>query len=241
MFKLREINAKGKSVLLIGDTHLPYEHQDYRKFCLAVKERFGCELVIHMGDYEDNHAISFHDSDCELFSAGYELQKVIAKTKGWYETFPNMITLDSNHGSLVIRRMKKHGIPIAHLKTLGEIYETPDWQWVDDLFLKTDIGRVYLTHGKTGTYNKLAREIGCHAIQGHFHGKCEVTWANSVFNQRYNMFTGCGVDRGSLAMAYGKNNIPQPILACGVLSKHGYPRNILMNLNAKGRWDGKLP
>lgn len=241
MTNITTIDAKGKAVLLIGDSHLPYEHKDYRKFCHEVKKRYKCEIDIHVGDYEDQHAISFHDSDAELFSAGHELERVIEKTELWKKSFPKMITLDSNHGSLVIRRMKRHGVPIAHLKSLKEIYNTPKWQWVNDIFIETKIGRVYGTHGKSSAYNKLAREVGCHAFQGHHHGKCEVTWANSVFNQRFNMFVGCGVDRDSLAMAYGRNNIPQPILACGVLSKHGYPRNILMNLTKTGEWDGCLP
>lgn len=235
---MQKINAKGKSVLLIGDSHLPYEHIDYLDFCQSVSHYFQCKLHIHMGDYEDHHAISFHDSDSELMSAGDELESVIEKTAYWYKAFPKMKILDSNHGSLVFRRLKKAGIPLTHIKPLKEIYDTPNWTWSEDILLETNQGDVYLTHGKTGVYNKLAREVGCSAVQGHFHGKMEITWANSVFHERFNMFVGCGIDRKSMAFAYGKNNIPHPLLGCGVIDGEGSPYIIKMRLNKKGRWVG---
>lgn len=230
--------AKHKSVLLIGDTHLPYEHWQYLDFLKAVKKKYKCEIVVHMGDFEDHHAISFHKSDCELFSAGQELEEVIERTKDWYKAFPKMHIIDSNHGSLVFRRLKVEGIPLQHIKPLSEIYNTPTWTWHEDLFIKTKRGDVYLTHGRTGTYNKLAREIGCSAVQGHFHGKFEITYANSVFHERFNMFVGCGIDRASMAFAYGKNNIPQPILGCGVIDENGMPHLCKMVLNKNNRWEG---
>lgn len=236
---MKKIRATGKSVLLIGDTHLPYEHPDYLEFIKDVSKKFNCKIHIHMGDYEDHHAISFHDSDCELLSAGDELKKVIHKTEDWYKAFPKMITIDSNHGSLVLRRLKKHGVPISHLKPLKEIYKTKTWTWVDEIILKTKIGDVFLCHGRATSYQKLAREIGCSAAQGHYHGKLEVTWCNSVFNERFNMFVGCGIDFKSMAFAYGKINIVQPILGCGVIDEKGYPYIIKMPLNKKGRYEKK--
>lgn len=235
---MKTVNAKNKSVLLIGDSHLPYEHIDYLNFCKYVSDYFSCKLHIHMGDYEDHHAISMHDSDVDLLSAGDELELVIEKTVYWYKAFPKMITIDSNHGSLVYRRMKKHGIPLAHIKPLKEIYRTPKWSWYSDVMLSTKQGEVYLTHGKSSVYNKLAREIGCSAAQGHFHGKLEVTWANSIFHERFNMFVGCGIDKQSLAFAYGKNNIPHPMLGCGVIDEEGNPHIVRMRTNKKGRWIG---
>lgn len=237
---MKTINAKNKSVLLIGDSHLPYEHSDYLEFIKAVSKYYNCRIHIHMGDFEDKHAISFHKSDSDLFSAGHELEMVIEKTKEWFKAFPRLKMLDSNHGSLVFRRAKSDGIPLKYYKELKDVYETPTWSWHEEILLSTNQGDVYLCHGKSGTYNKLAREVGCSAVQGHFHGKFEITWANSVFKERFNMFVGCGINRESLAFAYGKNNMPQPILGCGVIDEEGNPIIIKMRLNKKGRWNGKI-
>ncbi|MHA1676470.1 MAG: phosphoesterase [Candidatus Njordarchaeales archaeon] len=238
---MKKINGINKSILLIGDVHAPFEHCDYLAFCKAVHKKIQADIVINMGDWEDQHAISFHDSDCSLPSAGHELSLVIEKAKYWYKAFPKMKFLDSNHGSLVIRRMKHHGIPLEHIRPLKEVYNTPKWEWFEDILLKTRLGHIYLCHGKTSAYNKLAREIGCSAAQGHFHGKLEITWANSVFLQRFNLFVGCGINRASMAMAYGKNNIPQPMLGCAAIDREGIPHVYKMNIDKKtGRWDKKV-
>lgn len=235
-----QIDARNKAVLFIGDSHLPYEHVDYLRFCRAVSKKHKCQIHLHVGDYEDNHAISFHDSIGELLSSGDELNLVIERTKAWYKAFPNMWIADSNHGSLIYRRMKSHGIPIAYIKPLNEIYNTPKWQWAEDFMIKTNKNDVYMCHGKSGTYNKLAREQGCSAVQGHFHGKFEITWANTSINERFNMFVGCGINRQSMAFAYGKNNMPQPILGCGGIDRKGNPFLEKMHLDENGRWIGEL-
>jgi len=237
---MKIIDAKNKNVLLIGDSHLPYEHCDYLAFCKAVKKKYKCLLVIHMGDYEDQHAISFHDSDVDLYSAGHELEIVIEKTKHWYKAFNKMVTLDSNHGSLVIRNFKKRGIPMQHMRALKEVYNTPNWNWFESILLRTNAGDTLLRHNKSTTYQKFAREEGCNCWQGHYHGKAEITWCNTEYNERYNAFTGCGVNKDSLALAYGKANIPQPILSCGRIDQHGMPHVVKMNLDKKGRWDGNI-
>lgn len=236
----KRINAKGKAVLLIGDSHIPYEHKDYLKFCKAVSQKYQCKIYVHVGDEVDNHAISFHDTDPELLSPGAELEKAIVRLGGWEEAFPGMTLLTSNHGSLVIRKFKHHGIPIHYLKTFQEVYGTPTFEWVEDVLIETKLGLVYGCHGKSGTYGKLAKEMGCSAFQGHFHGKREVTWHVTAGGERFNLFVGCGIDRKSLAFAYGKNHIPKPALGCAVIDKEGIPHLVKMHLNGKGRWNGKV-
>ena len=151
-----------------------------------------------------------------------------------------MYLLESNHGSLLSRKFQSGGLPIKALKPLGDLYGAPNWSWHHDILLKTNIGNVYLCHGKSGRYGNLAKEQGCSAIQGHFHNKLEITWHQRIGHKRFNMFVGCGVNWHSLAMAYGKNNIPKPIHGCGALDSDGYPFIFHMNLDRWGRWTGKI-
>lgn len=243
---MHRINAKDRRVLLISDLHIPYHHVDAFKFLQAIKEKYlnKKSVVISLGDEIDGHAISMHPSDVDLFSAGHELELSIEKIHckgGLHDLFPSLVLLTSNHGSLVYRRAKLHGLPLHTIKSYQEILETPKWLWYDDIVLETKLGDVYLCHGKSGAYNKLSKEVGCSAVQGHFHGKFEITWAKSINKERFNMFCGCLINETSLAFAYGKNHLPKPILGVGMLSESGYPRLIKMNLNKKNRWDGKLP
>ena len=59
-----------KSVLIISDTHIPYHHQDLIPFLKDLKNIMKPDKVIHIGDELDKHALSFHDSDPDLPSAG---------------------------------------------------------------------------------------------------------------------------------------------------------------------------
>lgn len=233
-----KINCYNKVVLIIPDTHIPYSHPDYIKFLSYMKNKYTPDIVVHAGDELDYHAISFHDSDSSLLSADMELDKsIIELQEGLHKLFKKMYLLESNHGSLVFRKMKHHSIPIRVLKPMQELYETPLWSWHHDVLLLTNAGPIYGCHGKTSAYAKLAREMGCSSFQGHFHGKMEITWHRTAMGSRFNCFVGCLVDEDSMAMAYAKNNLPKPVLGATIIQKNGMPVQERMILNTEGRWD----
>lgn len=235
---MKKINATGKKILLIPDTHIPYAHPDYIRFLKFLKKKHTPDLAIHMGDEIDNHAISFHDSDASLLNAGKELDdSIIELQEGLAKLFPKLLLLESNHGSLVFRRMKQAGIPIRVLKPLHELYGTPGWSWHHDILVKTKFGNIYLCHGKSSAYGKLAKEMGCSAGQGHFHGKFEITWFHTATGSRFNLFVGCLIDLDSMAFAYGKNNLPNPILGAAFIDEHGLPFLEKMVVDKRNRWD----
>ena len=63
------------SVLVIGDTHLPFSHRNYLDFCVEIGKRCKCSQVVHIGDLVDLHSMSFHDSkDPDGFSPGDEFR-----------------------------------------------------------------------------------------------------------------------------------------------------------------------
>jgi metallophosphoesterase superfamily enzyme len=235
------INGLSKTILVISDTHIPYSHRDYIKFLRAVKKKYKPDIIIHIGDELDYHAISFHDSDSSLPTSDRELDNsIIEIQEGLHKLFPEMRLLESNHGSLVTRKMKHHGIPLRVLKPLNELYETPLWTWHFEILVSTKLGKVLFNHGKVATYGKGCKEQNYSLVQGHYHGKCEITWHRTSTSERFNMFVGCLVDEYSMAMAYGRNNLPKPIHNVGIIDKNGMPHNVRMILDKKGRWVGHL-
>ena len=96
-----------KSILIISDTHIPYHHKDLIPFLKDIKKIFKPDRIVHIGDEVDKHAMSFHDSDPDLPSAGDELKQSLPIIKELEALFPKMDLLDSNHGSLVYRRALK--------------------------------------------------------------------------------------------------------------------------------------
>jgi len=140
---------KYSRILTISDLHIPAHHPQAFDFLSELKKVVKPEIVVNGGDELDKHALSMHDSDPDLPSAGDELR--ISKKYIWElkKIFPKMILLHSNHSSLIYRRALKHGMPKAYLRSYNEFLEVDSqWKWVDDLNLKLSDGSVcYFTHG----------------------------------------------------------------------------------------------
>ena len=82
-----------KSILYISDLHITYHHHQAFDLIKAIKKKMKPELIVNGGDELDKHALSFHDSDPDLPSAGDELR--ISKKYIWElkKIFPEMLIL----------------------------------------------------------------------------------------------------------------------------------------------------
>lgn len=221
---MTEIDARNKRVLFISDTHIPYSVPGYIKFLNHLKAKFKPDIVIHGGDELDYHAVSFHDSDQDTLSAGHELDKAIIEIQeGLHKLFPKLYLLESNHGSLVFRKMKHHGIPIRVLKPLRELYETPEWEWHDKILLRTNGGKVMVAHGFSGVAGAWAKITGCSTVEFHYHTKFHITYLQSELNKRFSMHCGCLADQADMVMAYSKTNMAKFINGTGGLNEQGQP------------------
>ena len=77
--------------------HCPYQHRDTIKFLAAVKDKYEPDKIICIGDELDFHAMSFHESDQSLYSAGEELKRGREVIWQVEELFPKMALVHSNH------------------------------------------------------------------------------------------------------------------------------------------------
>jgi hypothetical protein len=228
-------------VLVIGDMHVPYHHPDMIAFLKEIKSKYCPDKIIQIGDEVDYHAISFHGADPDLLSPGDELKSAIDKLKPLYKLFPEMDLIESNHGSLVFRKGKAHGLPRHVFKSFREVLEAPTgWRWHFDITLELSNGaQVYFHHGKTSDPLKLSQSMGMSSIQGHFHEKFSINyWGNSL-GLYWQAFTGCLVNDKSLAMSYNNTNLKRPIIG-SLIILDGWPRLIPLVMNKHGRWIGKL-
>lgn len=215
-------------------------HKDAIAFLTAVKAKYKPQEIVFLGDEVDAHATSYHEHDPDLPSAGDELQLAIKQLKPLYKMFPNAVILESNHGSLVHRKALTAGLPSAVVKDYREILKAPKgWVWKYDHILKTPMGDVYCHHGKSGSYEKLSKNMAMSSIQGHFHNKFYICYWSSPNGLYFDANGGCLVDNKSRAMSYGKNNLQKPILGCTVIIE-GRPMLIPMLLNHNGDWVKRL-
>ena len=190
-------------ILIISDLHIPYHHPDSLKFLTAVKKKYKPTRVINIGDEVDKHAMSFHDSDPDLFSAGHELEKAINHLKPFYKLFPKMDLVDSNHGSMVYRKAKHHGIPRKCIKSYNDILEAPKgWKWHHDIVLKLpNKTRLYACHGRGSNILKVSQELSMCVVQGHYHNSFGIQYWGNDFHLNWGMQVGCSINDKSLAFA----------------------------------------
>ena len=232
---------KYKKVLAIGDLHIPYHHKDSFAFLRALKKKYkGFDLVVNMGDELDQHAISMHDSNPDLPSAGDELRLAKTYVKELEGIFPDMTLLDSNHSSLVYRRALKYGLPKAYLKHYNEFLDVgKGWKWVDDLTISLNDGsRCFFTHGMSANVLQIEQKMGMHAVQGHYHSKASIQYYSNPDNLNWAMQTGCLTNQQSLAFGYSKNFKDRFICSSAVIID-GQPRIHPMVIK-NHRWIGKV-
>jgi len=230
-----------RRILVISDLHCPYQHKDAIRFLQAVKKKYSPTRVILSGDEADFAGISFHDHDPDLDSPGKELEKAIEALRPLYKMFPTAQILESNHGSLVLRKALANGLSRRYFRTPGEIIEAPKgWTWHFDIVARLPNGTdCYFHHSKGANVKKNSQALGMSFVQGHHHESFEIQYWGNPHALLFGMTVGCLVDSHSLAMAYNKNNLKRPVLGVAVIID-SIPQLIPMVLNGKGRWTGKL-
>ena len=222
---LRQFFAQGgkkldnSCILNISDLHAPYNHKDAIDFLAHLKDKYKPTRVILLGDEADMHALSYHEKDPSLHSASHELEaakKVIAKL---YKLFPEADILESNHGSLVWRKAKTHGIPRQYIKSYNEVLGVGEgWKWHPDMMVILPSGeKVYYHHGKSADAIKVSQQYGCSYVCGHYHESFGIKYWSTPTGLHFAVNSGCLVDRKSLAFAYANNNMKRPIIGTSLI------------------------
>lgn len=231
-------------ILVIPDIHAPYQHPDTLEFLATVASRYRPTTVVNLGDETDHHGLSYHDSDPNLDSAGMELIKARDFLGNLERMFPKMLLCHSNHGSMLHRKAKTHGIPADMIKSYREVL-FPDgagagWDWKFAHRMELPNGdEVQFQHQASGDLLAAAAHERCNLVIGHLHGKYAINYAASQSALYWGMNGGCLIDAKSLAFAYGETFKNKPIIGCSVI-KDSLPILVPMRLDNEGRWTGQL-
>lgn len=210
---------RNKRILFISDMHIPYHHPNTIPFLKMLKERYNPTRVICLGDELDKHALSFHDSDPDLMSAGDELRAALPVIAELHELFPVMDLIDSNHGSMVFRKAKHHGIPRHYLKSYNDVLQVGvGWKWSHDLTLTLPNGhKVFVHHGKSAEAIKTSQAMSMSHVCGHFHESFGVKfWANP-HDLFFAINSGCLIHDDSYAYSYNNTNLKRPIIGTSLI------------------------
>lgn len=218
-------------VLIIGDTHLPFTHKDYLKFCKNVHKKWACDKVVHIGDVFDLHAMSYHETDPDGMSAGDELKAARKMVRPWWKAFPKLTVTVGNHDKIPYRKALTHGISRHMIRDYNEVYNIEaDWKWETGI----EIDGVWYQH-TGGSSGKLAHLTACEKhrtsfVMGHVHSYAGVAFSTSYKDKLFGMNVGCGINSKAYAFHYGKGFASRPVLGCGVVLNGLQPIFIPMEL-----------
>lgn len=234
-------NEKNSCIFVISDMHIPYHHHDMIPYLKAIKKKYSPDRIICIGDELDNHAMSYHDSDPDAYSAGYELTRAREVIKEVEKIFPQMDLVDSNHGSLYYRKAKSNGIPREAIVSYNKLLGVGDgWRWHFDLTLEMSDGMLcYFHHAKKSDVLAASQHAGMSAVQGHHHSKFKIDHWSNTKGLYFGMSVGCLIDDDALGFSYNKNTTDRPIIGCGIII-NGIPKLIPLMKKRDGRWDGKI-
>ena len=230
-------------ICFFTDMHAPYHHPDTIEFLDWIKQEFDPTMWVCGGDESDQHALSFHDSDPNLDSAGPELLKTQEFISELEDLVPDLVLVHSNHGSLVYRRAKKFGIPVQCIKSYREILFPngggEGWSWIDQHRIKLPNGQdLQFEHQASGDLLAMAAHERCNIAIGHLHGKFAVNYAASKAALYWALNGGCLLDKDSMAFAYGRHFKLKPIIGASMIL-NSVPTVIPMMLDSDGRWEGR--
>lgn len=204
-------------VLTIGDIHCPWERKGYLQFCRDLYWQWDCDTVVFIGDVVDLHAISFHQREPGSIGPLQEYELTKQHIEKWYKAFPEAKVTIGNHDERVIRRAKSVDIPDIFIKTYKNVWNTPEWEWVDDCV----IDNVFYYHGtgQSGEYpaSNAVRKLLMSVVMGHNH---TASGTKSYVNPMTRIFacdTGAGCDDKALAMAYAKPNKRKSVMSAAVI------------------------
>lgn len=219
-----------RNVLIIGDSHIPFEREGYLEFCREQQEKFNCGTVVHIGDVVDQHFSSYHETNPDGFSAGDELSLSISRLKDWSYTFPKVLVCFGNHDLLIQRQAYSAGLSKKWIKGFNEVLEIPGWDFDMEHFIED----VIYTHGtgttgENGAFQKALNRRKS-VVSGHLHTIANIKWNVSEADRIFAMQVGCGIDDKAYAFEYARGIVKKSIISCGVVLGGSLPIVIPMDL-----------
>lgn len=211
----------GENVLVIGDLHAPFVKKGYLEFCKQMYVKHKCSKVVFIGDLLDLHASSYHEHSPDGQGAGDELsaaEKIIAE---FYEAFPVAKVCNGNHDSLPNRKAFSSGLSDRWIKSIKEVMKADGldisgWEFAEDFI----INGVLYTHGIARKARQRSQRELISVVQGHYHSESYYETFVSQNRLVFALQVGCGIDRHSYAMMYGRH-FNKPQINVGIVKDDG--------------------
>lgn len=208
---------KNDHILIISDTHFPYNHKGVFNFLKNLKDTCQPERVFHLGDLTDQYMFSSYPKIPEADGVSTELRKVRQCVERLGELFPDMIIMSSNHDDRVYKKSRLGGIPKELLLPYKSLIGADkfNWRWVEDYIIRLpNKQHLYMCHTKAGKAANMSKLLGMNVAVGHHHSEFGVAYHGTPLGTRWGVDCGCLIGDDHYAFAYNKQSLIRPVLGC---------------------------
>lgn len=220
-----------ESYLCISDLQIPFNHPKALQFCTYLKRHYKIkdQNCLCVGDEIDSYYGSLHNKDPDAdLTANTEIMKTVEVLNKWYEAFPEMKLVTSNHGTRWQKRFFEAGIPSILMRQYRDwLQAPPGWKWQDKWLIQAKEPFI-IEHGDN--WGGLKPHIdatlynGINTVMGHHHTKANIDHFRTMNKNYWAAVIGCLIDFPAYAFHYARKYKLKPALGA------------LLVLN-----DGKLP
>lgn len=210
-----ELTGRG-TALIVPDIHEPFSIDGFAEWCTEVRDRWGCDSTVFIGDVVDNYATSLHGKDPDNPNATAEFERTAERLDKWFTMFPEAVLTLGNHDDRPMRTAKAGGVSSVFMKSFRETWGIPDgWQICQEAMID---GVLYVHQGGGGRNPSLARALVelVPVVSGHYHTCGGVSYHSGRNHTLWGLDVGCGVDRTGYGLAYNKS-LRGYVLGCGVV------------------------
>lgn len=208
-------------ILVVPDLHEPVTHPGALDFIDSVAQDRQPDVVVFIGDIVDHHGVSAWTKHPAAPGPHDEYELALEGVQKWYSLFPEALIMIGNHDERPERMAAAGGVPARYLKSYPEIWETPGWDWLEEVTIGEGDKSVYFTHG-TGRSGinpafNLAKEMCMSSVMGHVHSAGGIKWMANPTRRWFGLDTGALIDDRLYAFAYGKTTKKKSVHGCGFI------------------------
>ena len=239
--------TKDDIVLIVSDPHIPWEHPDSLAWYEALYNYYKCTGIACVGDLTDQYGMSRYEKDVVYYGVLSENAAAKKKLKLWGEAFPNMLLVPGNHCWRLIKLLTEI-FPLnfeESIDALKQYWHYPKhWTYQEQIILPS-VDQYLPCMIEHGLASKATPSADCttsySVIYGHHHKSCFLIHNQDGRGMRFRMCIGHSMDAETIATKYAKAGElhKKQIVGCGIWHK-GKPILLTMQLDKKGRWNGKL-
>jgi predicted phosphodiesterase len=230
---MSKVKFKNNRILVLTDTHFPYQHERTFDFLWDLRESFRPDRVVHVGDVVDFYGMSnYAKSPDHPDSFVSELEKIRQNIRLLALLFPKMRILMGNHDERFRRAASGAGIAASMLKPFSKVIGSPKgWRFYDDecqIRVESTGRKIMFAHHRGANVKLVASRLGQSVVTGHQHSKGYIDYFKQDNIPLFGAICPNLISNKGCPFKYAKLQDINPIQGA-MLIEDGQPRIVTIN------------